>query len=85
MYTHSEGHNCSRDVEENSIHDDHVQNPSNLSFIPHNQMKSRIENDRLTCHHCPPTDGDENDRNVIVLPHLKELHEEGQRVDEDPP
>lgn len=57
-----------RDMQDEDICDDHDEDPAYLTFIPHNQMESRIKDQSLTGHHEPPTDTDENAGNVSILP-----------------
>ena len=83
--TYSKSQDSCRDVEEKNIHDNHIENPFNLPSISDNEVKSRIEHEGLASYHSIPADGNESNGNIVIFPYLKELHEEGQGIQHDPP
>lgn len=46
------------------IRNDHDQDPSDLAIIPHDQVKTGVQDERLTSHHAPPADTDQDSDRV---------------------
>ena len=63
-------------VQDEDIGDDHDQDPAYLPPISDDQVKTRVEHERLTGHHGPPTNSDDDAGDLSILPYLEVQHQE---------
>lgn len=67
-------------VQDEDVGDDHDQHPAYLVVISNNEIQSRIQDQRLSGYHPPPTDADDAAGNMSVLQYPKVEQKEAQRM-----
>jgi hypothetical protein len=75
VVTYPKSQDCRWKMKKEHVDDNHVENPFDLFFVTDDEVKSRIEYERLARNHSIPADGNQSNRNVVVFPDLEELHE----------
>lgn len=73
--TNSLAYDHNRNMQDPKIRDNHNEHPSNLAFIPHHEMQSRIQHQRLSSHHAPPTQANDDASNVGIRPYFEVQHD----------